>query len=86
MISKRIDARLSNDQCGFQKNKETREVILGLRIIFEKQIERQKISYMAFIDLEKAFDSINWASLFKISEELEINFNDRRILHKFYVE
>jgi len=41
-ISKRIDARLTNDQYGFRKNKETREAILGLKIILEKQIERQK--------------------------------------------
>ncbi|XP_050421358.1 uncharacterized protein LOC126833839 [Adelges cooleyi] len=59
-ISKRIEARLANDQYGFRKNKGTREAILGLRVIIEKQIERQKITYMAFVDLEKAFDSLKW--------------------------
>ncbi|KAF0772498.1 Reverse transcriptase domain-containing protein, partial [Aphis craccivora] len=58
-ISRRIDASLSNDQNGFYKRKGTRETILVLRIIFEKQIERQQITYTAFVDLEKAFDSIN---------------------------
>ncbi|KAL4152683.1 hypothetical protein QTP88_000516 [Uroleucon formosanum] len=85
-ISKRIEVRLDNDQYGFRKNKGTREAILGLRVILEKQIERQKITYMAFIDLEKAFDSINWTSLFKILEETEIDFKDRRILYKIYEE
>ncbi|VVC41307.1 Reverse transcriptase domain [Cinara cedri] len=85
-ISKRIEARLENDQYGFRKNKGTREAILGLRVILEKQIERQKITYMAFVDLEKAFDSINWTSLFKILEETEIDFKGRRILYKIYEE
>jgi hypothetical protein len=63
-----------------------KKAILGLRVILEKQIDRQKIIYMAFIDLEKAFDSINWTSLFKILEETEIDFKDRRILYKIYEE
>lgn len=41
---------------------------------------------MAFVDLEKAFDSINWARLFKILEKSEIDFKPRRILFKFYEE
>ncbi|KAL4131689.1 hypothetical protein QTP88_008968 [Uroleucon formosanum] len=85
-INKGIEARLANDQYGFRKNKGTREVILGLRVILEKQIERQKITYMAFVDLEKAFDSINWTSILKILEETKIDFKDRRILYKIYEE
>jgi len=49
MIRKRIEARISNDQYGFLKNKGTREAILGVRVILEKQIERQKTTYMAFV-------------------------------------
>ncbi|VVC24954.1 Reverse transcriptase domain [Cinara cedri] len=86
LISTNIEARLANDQYGFRKNEGTREAISGLRIILEKQIERQKITHMAFVDLEKTFDSINWACLFKILEESEIDFRDRCILHKLYEE
>ncbi|KAL4148630.1 hypothetical protein QTP88_002810 [Uroleucon formosanum] len=85
-ISKRVEARLTNYQYGFRKNKGIREAILGLRVILAKQIERQKITCMAFADLEKAFDSINWTSLFKILEETEIDFKDRRIPYKIYEE
>jgi len=88
-ISKRIEARLENDQYGFRKNKGIREAILDLRVvrvILEKQIERQKITCMAFVDLEKAFDSINWTSLFRILEKTKIDFKDRRILYKIYEE
>lgn len=38
------------------------------------------------LDLEKAFDSINWKRLFKILEESKIDFKDRRILYKLYEE
>jgi len=37
-ISKRVEARKANDQYGFRKNKGTREAVLDLRIILEKQI------------------------------------------------
>lgn len=64
-MSKRIEAMLANDQYGFRRNKGTREDILSLRIILEKQIERQKNTYMAFVDLEKVFNSINWQASLK---------------------
>lgn len=41
---------------------------------------------MAFVYPEKAFDSINWTSLFRTLEETEIDFKDRRILYKIYEE
>lgn len=45
-----------------------------------KQIQKQTISYMAFVDLGKMYVSINWTSLFKIFEEVEIDFKDKCIL------
>jgi len=69
----------------FWKNKRTREAILGLRVILEKQIERQT-TYVTFVDLVKAFDSIHWTNLFKILEEAEIDFKDRCILYMIYKE
>lgn len=85
-ISKKIEARIVNYQYGFRNNKITREAILDLRIILEKQIERQKIPYMAFVDLEKAVHRINLTSVFKILEEAKIDIKDRRILYKIYEE
>jgi len=57
-----------------------------MRVILKNKTKDKKITYMAFIDLEKAFDSINWTSLFKILEETEIDFKDRRIFYTIYEE
>lgn len=38
-IEHKIEWQLSNDQFGFRRNKETREAILCLRTLIEKQIE-----------------------------------------------
>lgn len=53
---KKKKARLAKYQYGFRKNKGIREVTLDLRILLEKYIEIQKITYIAFVDLEKTFD------------------------------
>jgi len=55
-----VEQYLKNDQYGFRKQKGTREAILRLRVLIEKQIDRNKITHLAFIDLEKAFDNVNW--------------------------
>lgn len=39
--------------------KRTRESILGLRVIIDEQITWNKITYLVFIGVEKAFDNIN---------------------------
>jgi len=85
-ISKRIEASIANNQYGFRKNKGTRDTILGLRKTHEKHIVKQKIIYMDFVDLEKAFDRIKWISLFKILEKTKIDSKNRRILYKMYDE
>jgi len=38
----------------------TREAILALRTIIEKRIRKDKHTYIAFIDIEKAFDNVNY--------------------------
>jgi len=83
-IGNRIEEQLDYDQYGFRKNKGTREAILSLRIILEKLINRQKKTFMAFVDLEKAFDNVNWKIIFNIMENIGIDIKDRNIRHAIY--
>lgn len=55
----KIEFFLKNYQYGFRKQKGTRETVFGLRVLIGKQIEKNKVTYMAFLDLEKAFDNVN---------------------------
>jgi len=72
-IEKAIDANLGEDQFGFRRNIGTREATLALRIMIEKQIRRNKETFIAFVDLEKAFDNVQWKELFKILKKSELN-------------
>jgi hypothetical protein len=39
---------------------------------------------MAFVDLEKAFDNVNWKILFNVMNNVGIDIKDRNILHAIY--
>jgi hypothetical protein len=61
-----------------------REAILALRIIIEKRIRKDKPTYLAFVDIEKAFDNVNWAIKFEILKRAGIEYTERRLLFKLY--
>src|SRR5436190_16121652 len=65
-IEKIAEEMLSDDQFGFRNNRGTREAILALRTIIEERIKISKPIYMAFVDLEKAFDNVDWKKMFQI--------------------
>lgn len=50
----------------------------------EKQIRRNKEIFIAFVDLEKAFDNVQWKKLFKILKRIGIKYNDRRFIYNMY--
>jgi len=80
----KIKAILSEDQFGFRKNVGIREAILALRIIIDKRIRKDKPTYIAIVDIEKAFDNVNWAIMFKILKRAGIEYTERRLLFKLY--
>lgn len=57
---------LPESQCGFRPNRGTSDMIFTARQLQEKCREQNKPLYMAFIDLVKAFDSVNRSALWKI--------------------
>lgn len=61
-----VDARLRDEQAGFRKNRSTLDQIATLRIILEQSLEWQSDLIVNFIDYEKAFDSVDQATLWKI--------------------
>ncbi|VVC46280.1 Reverse transcriptase domain [Cinara cedri] len=52
-----IDELLTEEQFGFRRGKGTREAILALRQVIEKQNRKRKTTFIAFVDLKKAFDN-----------------------------
>uniref|UniRef100_A0A8D8YV05 Craniofacial development protein 2 n=1 Tax=Cacopsylla melanoneura TaxID=428564 RepID=A0A8D8YV05_9HEMI len=83
-IEKKIDLQLEEDQFGFRNGKGTREAILSLRLLIDESLRINKPLFIAFVDLQKAFDNVNWNLMLKILKDIEINFKDRRVIHSLY--
>lgn len=60
-IKGKINDNLEEDKFGFRWNKGMKKAILRLRIIMKKMYEYRvnKPMYLAFVDLEKAFNNVN---------------------------
>ena len=48
-----------DEQGGFRAGRDCNDQIFTVRQIMEKTIEKDKVVYMAFVDLEKAYDEVN---------------------------
>jgi hypothetical protein len=57
-IRDKIEVYLSEEQHGYRKNRGTTDLIFSLRQVYEKSLEFNLNTHVAFIDLQKAFDSV----------------------------
>ena len=55
-------------------------------LISERAMEHDKEINRAFIDLEKAFDKVNWAKLLQILQQLGIDWKDRGLIRNLYIQ
>ncbi|CAG9138444.1 unnamed protein product [Plutella xylostella] len=53
-------------QCGFRANRSTTDMIFTLRQLQEKCREQRKPLFMAFVDLNKAFDTVSRNGLYEV--------------------
>uniref|UniRef100_A0A8D8YBX5 Craniofacial development protein 2 n=1 Tax=Cacopsylla melanoneura TaxID=428564 RepID=A0A8D8YBX5_9HEMI len=83
-IQHKIDSNLDHDQFGFRNGKGTREAILALKLIAEESMRVNKPLFIAFVDLQKAFDNVNWKLMMKILKDIGIEYRDRRIIFNLY--
>ena len=61
-----VDAKLRDHQAGFRKDKSCTDQIATLRIIVEQSMEWDSSLYINFVDYEKAFDSLDRDTLWKL--------------------
>ena len=67
-----------------RRHVETCEAILTLRLILENRIQKNVPTFLAFVDLEKAFDNVDWNKLFMILKMTGIKYKERRIIFNLY--
>jgi Reverse transcriptase (RNA-dependent DNA polymerase) len=80
----RLDMYLGEEQFGFRKGRGTRDAIGLMRIIGERLTERCKSFVICFVDLEKAFDRVNWDKLLEILKYKGIEWKERRLIRNLY--
>ena len=68
------------EQFGFRSGTGTRDAIGMLRILSERYIEKGRKVYAVFIDLEKAFDRVNWGRLMEILRRHGVRWRERRLI------
>ena len=65
-IKEAVDPKLRDQQAGFRRNRSCADQIATLRIIVEQTNEWNSPLYINFIDYEKAFDSVDRETLWKL--------------------
>ena len=61
-----VDLVLPESQCGFRRGRSTIDMIFAARQLQEKCREQHQDLYLAFVDLTKAFDTVNRDLLWNI--------------------
>ena len=83
-IRRSVTPEISDVQCGFVKDKGTRNATFILRQLAERSIEHQQDMYLCFLDYSKAFDRVRHEPLLEILQSLDIDGKDLRILRNLY--
>lgn len=66
LINNITESMLPESQCGFRKNRSTIDIIFTARQLQEKCREQHQNMFMAFVDLSKAFDTVQRELLWDI--------------------
>ena len=57
---------------------------LSLRLIQSGRLRGGELTFIAFVDLKKAFNNVSWLEIFNILKNKEIKYKDRRIIRSLY--
>ena len=85
-IERKIGEVLREDQFGFRRGKGTSDAIGMMRIIAERNLEIDEELCICFIDWQKAFDRVNWTKLMQILKRTGIDWRERRLINKLYMD
>lgn len=83
-IKKAVDEQLREEQAGFRAGRSCTDQIATLRIIVEQSIEWQSSLYVNFVDFQKAFDTVDRCTMWKILRHYGIPQKIVRIIQSFY--
>ncbi|VDP35171.1 unnamed protein product [Schistosoma curassoni] len=79
-----VDAQLRDQQAGFRKDRSCTDRIATLRVIVEQSVEWNSSLYINFIDYEKAFDSVDRRTLWKLLRHYGVSEKIVNIIRNLY--
>ena len=85
-IEKKIEDLFGEDQYGFRSGKGTRGAIGMMKIIAERTLEIDEELCVCFTDWQKTFDCVDRTKLMQILKRTGIDWRERRLISKFYME
>src|SRR6478609_8466903 len=50
-----------------------------------REVWNLKITYICFVDFEKAFDRVNWEKMMKVLQSIGLDWRDRRMISDLYM-
>jgi hypothetical protein len=68
------------------EEKKEQECNWMMRIIEERNLEIDKELCVCFIDSQKAFDRVNWTALMQILKRNGIDWRERSLINKLYMD
>merc|ERR1711895_129466 len=80
------EQQIGEEQSGFRKGRSCADQIFVVRQLCEKLKEKRKLVYMAFMDLEKAYDRVDREALWQVLRIYGIGGRVLRGIMSFYVE
>lgn len=75
---------LPESQCGFRKGRGCADMIFTVRQLVEKSWEHKAKSFLVFIDLRKAYDSIPREALWMALQKLGVPNSVIELIHSFH--
>lgn len=65
-LQKITDDKIGEEQGGFRKGRGCVDQIASMRLLVEKYLAKNRKLYAAFMDLEKAYDKVDWEGLWDV--------------------
>ena len=85
-IRSSVDRAIGEEQCGFREGRGCVDQIFAVRQLCEKYLGVNREVYMAFMDLEKAYDRIDRNALWQVLRIYGVGGNLLRAVQSFYDE
>uniref|UniRef100_A0A5F8HFV9 RNA-directed DNA polymerase n=1 Tax=Monodelphis domestica TaxID=13616 RepID=A0A5F8HFV9_MONDO len=86
LLSSVSEKNLPESQCGFQPDRSTFDMVFTVRQMQKKCLEQNLSLYIVFIDLTKAFDTVNRDSLWVILSKLGCPAKFVKLIQLFHVD